>query len=112
MELVKGVPITRYCDEQMLTPRQRLELFAIVCQAVQHAHQKGIIHCDLKPSNVLIAAYDGRPVPKLIDFGIDSATWPPSRARHRGRLAPQINPRQRPALPRVLGLYSAVAVPW
>jgi serine/threonine protein kinase/tetratricopeptide (TPR) repeat protein len=76
MELVKGVPITRYCDEHRLTPRQRLELVLPVCQAVQHAHQKGIIHRDLKPSNVLIALYDGRPVPKVIDFGVAKATGP------------------------------------
>jgi serine/threonine protein kinase len=74
MELVKGVPITKYCDEHRLTPRQRLELFVPVCHAVQHAHQKGIIHRDLKPSNVLIALYDGRPVPKVIDFGVAKAT--------------------------------------
>ena len=73
MDLVKGVPITRYCDEHRLTPRQRLELFVPVCQAVQHAHQKGIIHRDLKPSNVLVALYDGRPVPKVIDFGVAKA---------------------------------------
>ena len=73
MDLVKGMPITRYCDEHHLTPRQRLELFIPVCQAVQHAHQKGIIHRDLKPSNVLVALYDGRPVPKIIDFGIAKA---------------------------------------
>jgi tetratricopeptide (TPR) repeat protein/tRNA A-37 threonylcarbamoyl transferase component Bud32 len=76
MELVKGVPITRYCDECRLTPRQRLELFVPVCQAVQHAHQKGIIHRDLKPSNVLVASYDDRPVPKVIDFGIAKAAGP------------------------------------
>jgi eukaryotic-like serine/threonine-protein kinase len=76
MELVKGVPITRYCDEHRLTPRQRLELFIPVCQAVQHAHQKGIIHRDLKPSNILIAPYDGVPVPKVIDFGVAKATGP------------------------------------
>jgi WD40 repeat protein len=74
MELVKGVPLTRYCDEHQLTPRQRLELFIPVCQAIQHAHQKGIIHRDIKPSNVLVAQYDGRPVPKAIDFGIAKAT--------------------------------------
>jgi len=73
MDLVKGVPITRYCDEHYLTPRQRLELFLPVCQAVQHAHQKGIIHRDLKPSNVLVALYDGKPVPKVIDFGVAKA---------------------------------------
>jgi serine/threonine protein kinase/WD40 repeat protein len=73
MDLVKGVPITRYCDEHHLTPRQRLELFLPVCQAVQHAHQKGIIHRDLKPSNVLVALYDGQPVPKVIDFGVAKA---------------------------------------
>jgi tetratricopeptide (TPR) repeat protein len=73
MDLVKGVPITKYCDEHRLTPRQRLELFVPVCQAVQHAHQKGIIHRDLKPSNVLVAQYDGRPVPKVIDFGVAKA---------------------------------------
>src|SRR5262249_16814549 len=76
MELVKGVPITKYCDERHLTPAQRLELFVPVCQAVQHAHQKGIIHRDLKPSNVLVAQYDGRPVPKIIDFGVAKATGP------------------------------------
>jgi serine/threonine protein kinase/tetratricopeptide (TPR) repeat protein len=73
MELVKGTPITRYCDEHRLTPRQRLELFVPVCQAIQHAHQKGIIHRDLKPSNVLVALYDDRPVPKVIDFGVAKA---------------------------------------
>jgi eukaryotic-like serine/threonine-protein kinase len=77
MDLVKGVPITRYCDEHRLTPRQRLELFLPVCQAVQHAHQKGIIHRDLKPSNVLVAPYDGRPVVKVIDFGVAKATGQP-----------------------------------
>ena len=76
MELVKGVPITRFCDERRLTLRERLELAIPVCQAVQHAHQKGIIHRDLKPSNVLIALYDGRPVPKVIDFGVAKATGP------------------------------------
>jgi tetratricopeptide (TPR) repeat protein/serine/threonine protein kinase len=74
MELVKGVPITKYCDEHHLTPQQRLELFVPVCRAVQHAHHKGIIHRDLKPSNVLVAQYDGNPVPKVIDFGVAKAT--------------------------------------
>jgi serine/threonine protein kinase/tetratricopeptide (TPR) repeat protein len=74
MELVKGVPITRYCDEHHLTPRQRLDLFVPVCQAVQHAHQKGIIHRDLKPTNLLMAQYDSGPVPKVIDFGVAKAT--------------------------------------
>jgi serine/threonine protein kinase len=74
MDLVKGVPITDYCDQQHLSVRQRLELFTQVCQAVQHAHQKGIIHRDLKPSNVLVAEYDGKPVPKIIDFGVAKAT--------------------------------------
>src|SRR5262249_44224243 len=71
--LVKGVPITRYCDEHHLTPRQRLELFIPICQAIQHAHQKGIIHRDIKPSNVLIALEGDRPVTKVIDFGIAKA---------------------------------------
>jgi serine/threonine protein kinase/Flp pilus assembly protein TadD len=76
MELVKGVAITRYCDEQHLTPRQRLELFVPVCQAVQHAHQKGITHRDIKPSNVMVCLYDDKPVPKVIDFGIAKAAGP------------------------------------
>jgi serine/threonine protein kinase/Flp pilus assembly protein TadD len=74
MELVKGVPLTRFCDERRLTLRQRLELFVPVCHAIQHAHQKGVIHRDLKPSNVLVALYDDRPVPKVIDFGVAKAT--------------------------------------
>src|SRR5262245_34026368 len=74
MELVKGVPITDYCDARKLTPKERLELFVPVCQAIQHAHQKGIIHRDIKPSNVLIALYDDRPVVKVIDFGVAKAT--------------------------------------
>src|SRR5262249_39286535 len=76
MELVKGVPLTHYCDEQRLTPTQRLELFIPVCQAIQHAHQKGIIHRDIKPSNVLVTLYDGKPVPKVIDFGVAKAAGP------------------------------------
>src|SRR4029077_1378448 len=73
MELVRGVPITEFCDQDRLTPRQRLELFVSVCQAVQHAHQKGIIHRDLKPSNVLVTLHDGAPLVKVIDFGIAKA---------------------------------------
>jgi eukaryotic-like serine/threonine-protein kinase len=74
MELVHGVPITKYCDDNQLTPRARLELFVPVCQAIQHAHQKGVIHRDIKPSNVMVTLYDGKPVPKVIDFGVAKAT--------------------------------------
>lgn len=74
MELVKGTPITEFSDERRLSPRERLELFVPVCQAIQHAHQKGVIHRDIKPSNVLVALYDDRPIPKVIDFGVAKAT--------------------------------------
>lgn len=73
MELVGGVKITSYCDENRLTAHQRLDLFIQVCQAIQHAHQKGVIHRDIKPSNILVALHDGVPVPKVIDFGIAKA---------------------------------------
>jgi non-specific serine/threonine protein kinase/serine/threonine-protein kinase len=73
MELIKGIPLTEYCDAVQLTPRARLELLVPVCQAIQHAHQKGIIHRDIKPSNVLVALYDGQPVPRVIDFGVAKA---------------------------------------
>src|SRR5687767_201507 len=74
MELVRGVPITEYCDKNQLPPRQRLELFVQVCRAVQHAHTKGIIHRDIKPTNVLVTLHEGVAVPKVIDFGIAKAT--------------------------------------
>ena len=81
MELVKGTPITNYCDDHRLTPRHRLELFVQVCHAVQHAHLKGVIHRDLKPSNVLVAPYDGEPVVKVIDFGVAKAVGQPLTER-------------------------------
>ncbi|HEY1717829.1 MAG TPA: serine/threonine-protein kinase, partial [Verrucomicrobiae bacterium] len=74
MELVRGIKITDYCDQNKLSTRERLELFILVCQAIQHAHQKGIIHRDIKPSNILVTLHDGAPVPKVIDFGIAKAT--------------------------------------
>ncbi len=74
MEYVEGEPITDYCNRQQLSTRARLELFVRVCEGVQHAHQKAVIHRDLKPSNILVAEVDGRPVPKIIDFGVAKAT--------------------------------------
>jgi eukaryotic-like serine/threonine-protein kinase len=74
MELVRGIKITDYCDQANLTTKERLDLFIKVCQAIQHAHQKGIIHRDIKPSNILVTLHDGVPVPKVIDFGIAKAT--------------------------------------
>ena len=73
MELVRGITITDFCDQQHLDTRERLELFISVCHAVQHAHQKGVIHRDLKPSNVLVTSHDGVPVAKVIDFGVAKA---------------------------------------
>jgi serine/threonine protein kinase len=81
MELVDGVPISRYCDEHRFNIHQRLELFVPVCEAVQHAHQKGIIHRDLKPSNVLVTGIENRSVPKIIDFGIAKAVSDPSNSQ-------------------------------
>jgi eukaryotic-like serine/threonine-protein kinase len=74
MELVRGIKITEYCDQNHLTTKERLDLFIKVCQAIQHAHQKGIVHRDIKPSNILVTLHDGVPVPKVIDFGIAKAT--------------------------------------
>jgi eukaryotic-like serine/threonine-protein kinase len=74
MELVKGLPLNQFCDEAKLTLKERLELFVPICQAVQHAHQKGIVHRDLKPANILIKTIDGKPIPKVIDFGVAKAT--------------------------------------
>jgi serine/threonine protein kinase len=74
MELVNGLPLSKFCDETRLTPRERLELFVPIWQAVQHAHQKGIVHRDLKPANILVTMIDGKPVPKVIDFGVAKAT--------------------------------------
>ena len=81
MELVHGVPLTEFCDRTKLGTRERLELLAQICEAVQHAHQKGIIHRDLKPSNILVTNQDGRPLPKVIDFGIAKATAQPLTKR-------------------------------
>ncbi len=74
MEYVTGMPITEYCDRHKLTTRQRLELFMRVCDGVQHAHQKAILHRDLKPSNILVGEVDGKPAPRIIDFGVAKAT--------------------------------------
>ena len=73
MELVRGIPITEYCDQNKLAVRDRLELFIRVCQAIQHAHQKGVIHRDIKPGNVMVTLHDGQPIPKVIDFGVAKA---------------------------------------
>jgi eukaryotic-like serine/threonine-protein kinase len=88
MEHVPGAPMTRYCKEKRLGLRQRLELFVRVCWGVQHAHQKGIIHRDLKPSNILVAEVDGRPMPKIIDFGIATTCRAPSERRRRSEGVP------------------------
>jgi serine/threonine protein kinase/tetratricopeptide (TPR) repeat protein len=77
MDLIKGIPITKYCDDKKLTVRERLELFIPICEAVQHAHQKGVVHRDLKPSNILVAHYDEKAVPKIIDFGLAKALHQP-----------------------------------
>ena len=94
MELVQGIAITKYCDEHQLPVRERLELFIPVCQAVQHAHQKGIIHRDIKPSNILVAEFDGHPVPKVIDFGVAKAI---DQRGCRSRLCHAVRPDRRHA---------------
>jgi len=81
MELVDGLPVTEYCDKHHLDLRARLELFVSICHAIKHAHQKGVIHRDIKPSNVLVAEYDGKPLPKVIDFGIAKAMHEPLTGR-------------------------------
>jgi len=81
MELVRGVAVTRFCDERRLTIKQRLLLFLQVCDGVQHAHQKTIIHRDLKPSNILVEEIDGMPIPKIIDFGLAKAITEDGAAR-------------------------------
>lgn len=73
MDYIRGIPFTEYCDQNKLTIRERLDLFIQVCRAIQHAHQKAIVHRDIKPSNVLVTLHDGKPVPKVIDFGVAKA---------------------------------------
>jgi non-specific serine/threonine protein kinase/serine/threonine-protein kinase len=79
MEYVPGLPITEYCDEKRLSPGERLLIFTKVCEGVQHAHQKAIIHRDLKPTNILVVEVDGKPVPRIIDFGLAKAISEQSR---------------------------------
>jgi non-specific serine/threonine protein kinase/serine/threonine-protein kinase len=76
MEYVDGLPITDYCDQKRLTIRERLKLFLQVCDGAQHAHQKAIIHRDLKPSNILVVEVNGKPMARIIDFGLAKATTP------------------------------------
>ena len=99
MELVRGIKITDYCDQNKLSTRERLELFIQVCQAIQHAHQKGIIHRDIKPSNILVTVNDGVPVPKVIDFGIAKAT--------QGRLTDKTLVHRLRAIHRHAGLHES-----
>ena len=117
MELVSGEPITGYCDRKRLNVLSRLELFVAICQAVQHAHQKGIIHRDLKPGNVLVTEVDGRPTPKIIDFGIAKATEfqltdqsLPTRGRSWGRR--RTCRRSRPTRRRWTSTRGPTSMPW
>jgi serine/threonine protein kinase/tetratricopeptide (TPR) repeat protein len=90
MEWVDGIPIGRYCDSKCLSVRQRIELFLGVCQAIQHAHQKGIIHRDIKPSNILVAEKDGKPAPKVIDFGLAKALRPDPNGDERTEMMTEL----------------------
>src|SRR5262249_16077840 len=98
MELVQGDPITAYADREKLSIRARLELFQQVCDAVQHAHQKGIIHRDLKPSNIVVAEVDGRPTPRIIDFGIAKATGVPRDLKQTNILVAEVDGRTTPGI--------------
>ncbi len=104
MEYVRGVPFTNYCDRAKLSLKERLELFIPVCQAIQHAHHKGIVHRDLKPANILVGRFDGKVVPKVIDFGLAKACWSKAAAAttplphgpRRGGMDPEELARHRP----------------
>jgi serine/threonine-protein kinase len=118
MELVSGLPLTRFCDEARLGIRERLDLFVAICQAVQHAHHKGIIHRDLKPSNILVTLVDGRPVPKVIDFGVAKAIGgklledrsPRSSARSSAPWS--IWPRSKRATPAATSTRAPTSIRW
>ena len=120
MELVKGIPLTDYCDQHRLGLPERLALFRQICSAVQHAHQKGIIHRDLKPTNILVESHDGKPVPKVIDFGLAKATSghaadraePLHRLRQRRRHAALHGPRAGDASTPWTSTPGPTSTPW